>query len=265
MTHPLTRYKASGVSYRSFPSVSAVMPPVAAGLIGWWDFWGDSDISRKNLAWGKGQTLVETGEVVFSDTHASFHSNVDYFTSDVPETTDLTWIVIWKPVGTSFSAGDDQPMVMDTFGSDLIATEIAGNRGARMWASNAAGAAPDARCRFNVDFNSSGSVATVGAQLDIVNWVGNFKFTMGRYSTADQEVVLRNYTDEQEHVQAAVLPRLRNTHRMIRLGSKWGGSTNGLGDVMTAVAYNRDVSDAQMETLYAGCRKRAEVLFSEMI
>jgi len=232
------------------PWNSKVIPPVTRGLEGWFTF--DTDASRfsRNRAINKPDAEVTGAPVAFA-THGRFKGLVNFLKTQIPDSTEMTIMVIGKAVSTPPSApggGPDSPFYAGSFIGNSVDPTIPGaGYGVSLYH-----AASDSISGTAGRLNTAGTGPTSGSANLSGETPTNWALRAVRVSASLTQAL--NLTRNTVAASSAVTRRILSDS-VVRIGgasSTFGGEV----DISAVAIYSVALTDAEMALVAEAMRKR---------
>jgi len=226
------------------------IPPVASGLVGWFQMGGTLSQSLRNLAPG-GDDASAVGSPTVSASYISCDGLVDYLTTGIDETAGLTLIAVGRATGDVLTP-ETRPAFIGNYGAGGV------NRGVMLYATASVG--PDAAA-----LNSAGAYLDAGVDAQyLAPLQTEVDLTAFRFMSASFEPGGNQRTATRTPGTGEVIERVldRSTlTRMVRDAPIWiggtpGNNSHGPCDVAFAAIYSRAITAAEENTLYTDIKAR---------
>jgi hypothetical protein len=227
---------------RSLGKISdyAYTPPALDNLVGWFNIGIDAKRSRKNWAPGGDDAVVVGAPTFHADGGARFTSLSAYMQTSIPETDDLTIMVVAKSSDT-FADLAHRPAFVSTY-TGVGASNSAVTSDGAMLSVIGVGTVRMTAYRRAVDGSATHSGSSNNITPDLANWGCYFGTINGLVSR------VRDKTGGSSSSFTHSLPRFRSANTF-RIGSAF----NGLGghcDILTVGLWSAPLSDATEEAAY---------------
>lgn len=226
-------------------------PPVSDGLVGWFHIGGTSAASIRNRA-ENGADAVVAGSPVFSTGYGTFDGPTNRLDTTILDTTAITYLAVAKS-SQNFAVSTQRPMIVGAYGAI----------GAQFWGSclivtGTPSAAPAATIAVHGgrDDGASGSLI-YSASLTVADFSA-WTFLAGS-TKAEAAVGGRKIYDKTNGTSATATPataRVAHPSRTVQLGAASSGLIDGTADVAWAAIYNRELSEAEIDKIYAFVKRR---------
>lgn len=215
-------------------------PAVPDGLQGLFFLNGSIEKAARNLVVGRSPASVAGAPVVGAGV-VRMRSSVDFLQTDIPETAAMTVIAVAACPDTM---ADDlhRPMYVSNFGSQP--TGSTPSFGAGLYVS-AVNRVQMAATRFN---NAEGTGSTSGSSGSTAQNPATLSFLCGR--TRNDRTGMSNLTQALSTASDYTYPRYLSRGTM-RIGSSYSPAFQGLSDIGFVAVYDRFISDAERDAMYA--------------
>lgn len=240
------------ISQSLAPWNTKIAPPVANGLVGWFNF--DTDVSRFNFNRaidGANASLI--GSPTLGNGFGTFTSLSAYLQTDISETDEMTIIALCKsngiiPGGASAGGDASTPAFVTNYIGQAVTPGYTGNAlGVGMFATN-----PMVLTGFAARDNGSGGVTVGGASVNpdtVATWGIRGVRVTGALTTAF------NRTANVEASSGSTGKRVRNNKKLM-IGSTTT-SFAGKADISAVAIYQRALSNEEIDKIAAFMRIRA--------
>lgn len=232
------------------PWNSKVIPPVTRGLEGWFTF--DTDASRfsRNRAINKPDAEVIGAPMAFS-THGRFKGLLNFLKTQIPDSVEMTILVIGKAVSTPPTApggGPDSPFYAGGFTGNSVDPTVPG-AGYGVSLFHGAG---DSLTGNAGRVNGAGTGTTSGAS----NLSGEVPTTWGLRAVRASNIITESFNlTRNAKASSSTVTRRVLSDSVVRIGgasSTFGGEV----DISAVAIYSVALTDAEMALVAEAMRKR---------
>ncbi|WP_431282734.1 hypothetical protein ACQW02_25555 [Humitalea sp. 24SJ18S-53] len=219
------------------------LPPVAAGLLGWWYFGGTLAQSIRNLAPG-GVDATVVGAPAVSAGYISCVGNSAYLNTSIAEPPEATILVGMRSMAT-FATSANETMPVSSYGP---------SGGLGFWlAKSGASVGPIGVLRAHAFVDNAGAYLQVAASVTETN-LSTWKFAS---LTVDDGVGVNVY-DQTDNLTAgatsALARKILVPPRTFRIGSSHNSTFAGGVDLAFVAIYNRVLTPTERASVYAAAK-----------
>lgn len=217
-------------------------PAVLTGLEGWWNIGLDAARSRKNWAPGKEDASAVGAPVYDATGHARFQSLASFLQTAVPETDDITVMVVARSLDTRADSNYN-PAFIGNYQGPALANPAVNSGGVLLWNHNALEQVRLQAYRRAADGSTTNAGSSNNITLDLDNFSCLFGVVSGLVAGA------YDMTGETNSTFTHSLPRYRAA-APLRIGSAYSGPA-GHCDIAHAAVWSRALSEGERAAVYA--------------
>lgn len=224
-------------------------PPVSLGLTAWFHMGGTSaDTVRNRADAGPSGTIV--GGVTFSTGYAGFTDQNTRLDTSILETEACTLLCVARS-SAAFTSSSTRPILLGTFSS-----YASGIEGACVYVAGTGSAAPSATIHCSASRDSSGVPTMTPAVIEVADF-SQWTFLAGvvKAGAVSGARAIYDMTNATSATATPATGRLFDPVKTVGFGNTTS-LTYGQNNMAWAAHYNRDLTYAEIEKIYAFVKKR---------